>query len=210
MTDADLTLLAVIADRSGSMSGIAADMNGGIRSLLADQAALPGTLIVDIWTFDHSVDHPFDWVRPDDVKADVILPRGRTALNDAVGQAIVSIGERLASMDEDDRPGKVIVVVVTDGGENASTEYTLDQVKALVDSQSKDYGWEFLYLAANVDAFSTGAGYGFARGQTISYAADSGGTQNVVAAASAGITRSRLGGAADFTDAERQQAGGQA
>lgn len=210
MTDSTLTLLAVVADRSGSMTRIASDMNGGIRALLADQAALPGALIVDIWTFDTAVEHPFDWVRPDDVKADVILPRGSTALNDAVGTAIVSVGERLAAMDEDDRPGKVMFLIVTDGQENASREYTLDQVKAMVDKQTAEYGWEFLYLAANVDAFATGAGYGFGAGQTMSYAADSQGTQNVVAAASAGITRSRLGGSADFTDAERQSAGGQA
>lgn len=206
MTDPNLTLLAVIADRSGSMSRIAADMNGGIRSLLADQAALPGALIVDIWTFDSVVEHPYEWVRPDDVKSDVILPRGSTALNDAVGTAIVSIGERLAKMDEDDRPGKVLVLVVTDGMENASREYSLEQVKALVDEQTTRWGWEFLYLAANVDAFATGAGYGFAPGSTVSYAADSQGTQNVVAVASAGITRSRLGGAVDFTEDERQRA----
>uniref|UniRef100_A0AAU7J839 DNA ligase n=2 Tax=unclassified bacterial viruses TaxID=12333 RepID=A0AAU7J839_9VIRU len=209
MTDPNLTLLAVIADRSGSMSAIASDMNGGIRALLADQAGLPGALVVDIWTFDSVVDHPFDWVRPDDVKADIILPRGSTALNDAVGTAIVSIGERLSAMDEGDRPGKVLVLVVTDGAENASKEYTLDQVRELVKRQTSDYGWEFLYLAANVDAFATGGNYGFARGQTMSYSADHVGTQNVVAAASAGITRSRLGGAADFTEDERQRAGGQ-
>lgn len=209
MTDKSLTLLALIADRSGSMSSIAKDMNGGMATLLSEQAKNPGTLIVDIWTFDDRVEHPYDWTRPDDVKADIIVPRGRTALNDAVGQAVVSIGERLAAMDEDDRPGKVIVCVVTDGMENASREYDHDQVKALVDTQTSQYGWEFLYLAANVDAFATGAGYGFSRGQTISYDATTDGTQSVVAAASAGITRSRLGGDSTFTDAERQSAGGQ-
>ncbi|QGJ88916.1 hypothetical protein PBI_TEAMOCIL_65 [Microbacterium phage Teamocil] len=209
MTDQNLTLLALIADRSGSMSSIARDMNGGIATLLAEQARQPGALAVDIWTFDDKVEHPFDWVRPDDVKVDVILPRGRTALNDAVGQAIVSIGERLASMDEDDRPAKVIVCVVTDGAENASTEYDLDRVQALVKTQTEQYGWEFIYLAANVDAFATGRGYGFAGGQTMSYAADSQGAASSLAAASAGITRSRLGGDSTFTDAERQSAGGQ-
>ncbi|QGJ89474.1 hypothetical protein PBI_SMARTIES_71 [Microbacterium phage Smarties] len=209
MTDQNLTLLALIADRSGSMSSIARDMNGGIATLLAEQARQPGALAVDIWTFDDKVEHPFDWVRPDDVKADIIVPRGRTALNDAVGTAIVSIGERLNSMDEADRPAKVIVCVVTDGAENASQEYTLDRVREMVEAQTKAYGWEFMYLAANVDAFATGAGYGFARGQTMTYAPTAGGTASSLSAASAGITRSRLGQAADFTDAERQNAGGQ-
>lgn len=209
MTDPNLTLLALIADRSGSMSGIARDMNGGISTLLAEQSRIPGALAVDIWTFDDKVEHPFDWVRPDDVKADIIVPRGRTALNDAVGQAIVSIGERLASMDEDDRPSKVIVCIVTDGAENASTEYTLDRVRELVKTQTEQYGWEFMYLAANVDAFATGGAYGFAKGSTMSYGATSAGAASSIAAASAGITRSRFGQAADFTDAERQKAGGQ-
>ncbi|AWY05414.1 DNA ligase [Microbacterium phage Metamorphoo] len=209
MTDQNLTLLALIADRSGSMTSIARDMNGGIATLLAEQGRQPGALAVDIWTFDDHVEHPFDWVRPDDVKADIIVPRGRTALNDAVGTAIVSIGERLAAMDEDDRPHKVIVCVVTDGAENASTEYTLDRVQELVKTQTEQYGWEFMYLAANVDAFATGGAYGFAKGSTMSYGATSAGAASSLAAASAGITRSRLGGAADFTDAERQNAGGQ-
>ncbi|QNL30275.1 DNA ligase [Microbacterium phage ClearAsMud] len=209
MTDQNLTLLALIADRSGSMSSIARDMNGGIATLLAEQARQPGALAVDIWTFDDHVEHPFDWVRPDDVKADIIVPRGRTALNDAVGMAVVSIGERLAAMDEDDRPAKVIVCVVTDGAENASREYDLDRVRDLVKTQTEQYGWEFIYLAANVDAFATGHGYGFAAGSTMSYAPTAGGTASSLSAASAGITRSRLGGAANFTDAERQNAGGQ-
>lgn len=209
MTDQNLTLLALIADRSGSMSSIAKDMNGGIATLLAEQAKLPGALAVDIWTFDDHVEHPFDWVRPDDVKVDVILPRGRTALQDAVGSAIVSIGERLASMDEDDRPAKVIVCVVTDGHENASREYTLERVRDLITMQTERYGWEFMYLAANVDAFATGGAYGFRAGQTMSYAPTSQGADAVIATASAGITRSRLGQTADFTDAERAQAGGQ-
>ncbi len=209
MTDQNLTLLALIADRSGSMSSIAKDMNGGIATLLSEQGKQPGALAVDIWTFDDKVEHPFEWVRPDDVKADIIVPRGRTALNDAVGQAIVSIGERLASMDEDDRPAKVIVCVVTDGAENASTEYTNERVLELVKTQTEQYGWEFMYLAANVDAFATGQQYGFSRGQTMSYDATSQGAASTISAASAGITRSRLGQAADFTDAERQKAGGQ-
>ncbi|AWY06773.1 DNA ligase [Microbacterium phage Quhwah] len=209
MTDQNLTLLALIADRSGSMSSIAKDMNGGIATLLAEQSRQPGALAVDIWTFDDRVEHPFDWVRPDDVKADIIVPRGRTALNDAVGTAIVSIGERLNAMDEDDRPAKVIVCVVTDGAENASREYTLDRVREMVEAQTKAYGWEFIYLAANVDAFATGGGYGFAAGSTMSYGANADGATSSLAAASAGITRSRLGQAADFTDAERQNAGGQ-
>jgi hypothetical protein len=207
MTDSSLTHLAIVADRSGSMNGIHTDMNGAIRQLLAEQAKLPGAVIVDITTFDTTVEFPFVGVRPDDVKVDVIVPRGSTALNDALGMSIVRLGERLAALDEDDRPGKVIFVVVTDGMENASREYSDAQVKALVTEQTEKWGWEFLYLAANVDAFATGRGYGFGHAQTISFAADSDGTQSVVAAASGYVTRSRSGLVADFTDEEREAAG---
>lgn len=208
MTDQTLTLLALIVDRSGSMSTIANDMNGGIRQLLAEQSTAPGALIVDITTFDTAVEHPYEWVRADDVKSDIIVPRGGTALNDAVGMTIVRLGERLASMDEDDRPGKVIFVIVTDGEENSSREYTHDMVKELVERQQSQWGWEFLYLAANVDAFATGARYGYSAASTMNYTADEHGTQSVIAAASAGITRSRSGLAVDFTDEERAEATG--
>jgi hypothetical protein len=208
MTDPNLTLLAILADRSGSMGPLAKDMNGGIRQMLAEQAQNPGAVVVDIVTFDTVVEHPYDWVRPDDVKTDVIVPRGSTALNDALGMTIVRLGERLAGMPEDERPGKVIFVVVTDGEENASREYNLPEVRDLVEEQAERWGWEFIYLAANVDAFATGRGYGFAAGQTMSYAPTAEGASAVWATASAGVTRSRLGQDADFTDDERAQAGG--
>lgn len=207
MTDQDLTLLVLVADRSGSMAGISHDMNGGIRTLLAEQAKQPGALIVDIWTFDSIVDHPYDWVRPDDVKADVILPRGSTALNDALGVAIVSTGTRLASMPEDERPGKVIVCVVTDGQENSSQEYSIGAIREMITKQTDEYGWEFMFLAANIDAFATAGQYNLGHAATLQYDATGAGAAGSMAAASAGITRSRMGGAVDFTEDERTQAG---
>lgn len=209
MTDANLTLLALIVDRSGSMSDIARDMNGGIATLLREQASNPGSVVVDIWTFDHVIDHPFEWVRPDDVKGEVIIPRGATALNDAVGLAVSSIGQRLADMDEDDRPGKVIVCIVTDGYENASRDYTRDQVREMITTQTEQWGWEFIYLAANVDAFATGRTWGFKPNATMQYGHTAKGAAGAFAAASSGITRARRGeGSVDFTDEERASAGG--
>lgn len=205
MTDPTLTRLVIIADRSGSMRPIQDDMNGGIRQLLAEQAAIPG-VVVDVVTFDHEVEYPFTGVRPDDIKTDIIQARGRTALNDAVGLTISKLGAELSSLAEDDRPGHVIMVVVTDGHENASQEYTTEQVRQMVTMQTDQYGWVFLYLAANVDAFATGAAFGYAPGQTLSYAPTSKGAAGAFATASSGITRSRLDQDADFTDAERQAA----
>lgn len=208
MVDKNYTHIALIVDRSGSMQGIHTDMDGAIKALLAAQAKGAGFCLIDVTTFDTEVEYPYVDARPDDVKGELIRPRGGTALNDAVGSTIVRLGEKLAAKDEDDRPGHVIVVVVTDGMENSSREYTLDQVRALVTEQTDRWGWEFLYLAANVDAFATGRGYGFGAGQTISYAATAGGTESVVAAASGYMTRSRSGLDTEFTDEEREAAAG--
>jgi uncharacterized protein YegL len=207
MTNPDLTRLVIVADRSGSMHYIAGDMDGAIKALLAEQAKLPGQITVDIVTFDTKVEYPYTGVQPAEVTANLIQPRGSTALNDAVGLTISKLGAELSSLDEDDRPGHVIVVVVTDGYENASREYTAAQIKAMVTEQTDKWGWTFIYLAANVDAFATGAAYGFHAGQTMNYAPDSVGTQSVIATASAGITRTRSGLDADFTDEERAAAG---
>ena len=206
MTDQDYTHIAIVVDRSGSMHGIHTDMDGAIKTLLADQAKEPGYVLVDVVTFDTVVEFPYTDARPDDVKGQLIVPRGMTALNDAVGKTIADLGAKLAAKDEDERPAHVIVVVVTDGMENSSREYTLAQVQKMVLEQQEKWGWNFLYLAANVDAFATGAGYGFAAGQTINYAATAGGTESVIATASASMTRTRSGLDGDFTDEEREAA----
>jgi uncharacterized protein YegL len=206
MTDQNLTHLLLIADRSGSMSTIAADMNGGIAQLLKDQAKEPGAIVVDVWTFDDSPAHEFTAVRPDDIKRDLIVPRGMTALNDAIGLAVTELGAHLAGLDEDDRPGKVIVVVVTDGQENSSREWSGSQVHALITEQSERWGWTFIYLGANVDAFAEGQRYGFDKGQTMNYAATSKGAAGAMATASSLVTRTRSGLDNTLTDEEREAA----
>lgn len=206
MTDSEYTHIAIVVDRSGSMHGIHTDMDGAIKELLATQAKEPGYVLVDVVTFDTTVEFPYTDARPDDVKGQLIVPRGMTALNDAVGKTIVSLGEKLAAKPEDERPAHVIIVVVTDGAENASQEYTLEQVRALVQEQTDRWGWNFMYLAANVDAFGTGAGYGFSKAQTMNYAATAKGTKSGIATASASISRTRSGLSGDFTEEERDGA----
>jgi uncharacterized protein YegL len=208
VTDKDYTHLAFVVDRSGSMHGIHTDMNGAITKMLSDQQDQPGYCLVDITTFDTVVERQYTDVRPDDVKGEIIVPRGGTALLDAIGLTVVHLGERFARMDEDDRPDKVIIVVVTDGQENSSREYTAPQIKALVEEQTDRWNWTFVYLAANVDAFSTGSNMGFAKGSTIGYTASSVGTQSVYEATSNLVTRTRSGLSADFTEEEREEAMG--
>jgi uncharacterized protein YegL len=206
MTNPNYTHLALVVDRSGSMAGLKNDMEGGIKTLLADQGKQPGELHVDVTTFDTMIEHPYTDARWDDVKGELIVPRGGTALNDAIGLTIAALGEQFSAQPEDERPGLVIFVIVTDGYENSSQEYTTDAIKALVTKQREQYGWQFVYLAANVDAFATGSAYGFDRGQTISMAGTGAGFAGGYAVASASMTRSRLGDVADFTEAERAEA----
>jgi len=209
MTNPNYTHLAMVVDRSGSMKGIHTDMNGAILELIETQASLGGELRIDITTFDDTVEFPYVNAKAEDITGDIITPRGMTALNDAVGRSIQTLGVRLAKMSEEERPGKVIFVIITDGLENMSREYTHDAVKTLVEEQTDKWGWEFLYLAANVDAFATGAQHGYGQGQTISFAANNIGTSNVVNAANEYVTRSRSGLSTEFTDEERIAASGQ-
>jgi uncharacterized protein YegL len=206
VTDKDYTHLAFVVDRSGSMNGIHTDMNGAITKMLSDQQGQPGYCLVDITTFDTIVERPYTNVRPDDVKGEIIVPRGGTALHDAIGLTVVALGERFAKMDEEDRPGQVILVVVTDGMENSSREWTGPQIKALVEEQTERWGWKFVYLAANVDAFATGAGMGIPKGSTIAFAASSVGTQSVYDSTSGLVSRMRSGGPSEYTQEEREEA----
>lgn len=207
MTNPDYTHLALIADRSGSMSSIADDMNGGIHQLLVDQAQLPGELTVDITVFDTLIEDLYLGVGADDVKEDLIVPRGGTALNDAIGVTCTKLGARLAAMQEEKRPGKVIVVIVTDGQENSSHEWTVAAVKKLVTKQQKDFSWEFLFLGANIDSFAVGGGYGVPQGSTLNWSASGEGVFAASAAVSSYATRSRLqGDTTGFTEDEQKSA----
>jgi uncharacterized protein YegL len=200
MTDATYTHLALVLDRSGSMGYIATDMNGGVEELLKEQAAQPGKILVDVTTFDTTIEKPYAGVKPEEIKHPLIHPRGGTALFDAVGQTVVSLGERLKAMDEAARPGKVIVVIVTDGEENASREWVKEGLQKLIKRQQDDYSWEFIFLGANIDSAAVGGGFGIRKGATMNYAPTGAGATFATSTASAYITRSRMGDVADLAD----------
>lgn len=145
MTDPNYTALLIVLDRSGSMSPIRDDMVGGLEHMLADQAAHPGMLTVDLITFDTEIEHTHSFAAPSDVKV-LLEPRGGTALYDAVGLSINGFGAALTALPEHARPSVVQVIIVTDGFENSSHEYRLDTVRALIKQQTEKYGWEFVFL----------------------------------------------------------------
>ncbi len=154
----DLTDIAFVLDRSGSMNSIAGDAIGGFNTFLAQQQAQPGAAHLTLVLFDHEYLVPHDnvdihSVPPLDARS--YIPRGMTALLDAIGRTIDAVGVRLAATPESDRPGKVIVAILTDGLENASRDYTNARVAEMISHQQQTYNWEFIFLAANQDAIAT-------------------------------------------------------
>jgi len=205
MTDSNYTALLLIIDRSGSMASIRSEMIGSLTALLRAQGEQPGLLTVDVVTFDHQIETTH--VLADPRTLDVELePRGSTALRDAVGIGVTEFGSRLAAMPEHARPGTVLVVVATDGEENASRHWTPPAIKGLLERQRAEYGWDFMFLGANQDAITTGTELGFAPSSAIDFDADADGVQNVVAAASVYMSDSRSGRAGSFTEEDRRNA----
>lgn len=211
MTNPNYTHLLVIVDRSGSMFSIARDMVGALDQLFKDQAEQAGTCLVDYVQFDDQYEVAFTDKPLSQAKA-VLYPRGSTALLDAVGKAVTELGTKLSDKSEDDRPGLVQVVVVTDGYENASREWTADKIKSLIRQQEDQYNWDFIFLGANMDAVAVGTSFGFDASKSLTYSTNN--TKGMTMAASGYVTRSRnatLAGASvtsnAFTEDEREDQG---
>jgi hypothetical protein len=163
MTDANLTELICVLDRSGSMNAIVDDSIGGFNRMLDEQKQLPGQAHMTVVLFDNRYDvlyesRPVRDVPPLDSKT--YQPRGATALLDAVGETIDRAGERFRNLPEEKRPGKVLFIILTDGHENASHRYSIDQVRSMIKQQTDEWNWQFIYLSADIDAFAHGRGLG--------------------------------------------------
>lgn len=161
MTDNNYTALCLIMDRSGSMESLRKEAQAAINTFIVEQKELPGKATFTFAQFDDHYDLIYDNVPFSDVSEIALVPRGMTALNDAVARTVVHLGERLAALPEDERPGKVLVAIVTDGLENSSQEWrSKEKLKALLIEQQEKYKWEIIYLGANVDAFAEGEAMG--------------------------------------------------
>ena len=157
------TDISVILDRSGSMQSVVTDTIGGFNQFLSDQKAQPGDAVFSLVQFDHDYEvihasQPIADVPP--LTSQTFVPRGSTALLDAIGRTINSTGARLAGIATADRPQKVICVIVTDGYENASKEFTRTQINDMITHQREAYSWEFVFLGANQDAIAEAAKIG--------------------------------------------------
>lgn len=170
-----LTEIVFILDRSGSMSGLEKDTIGGFNATIEKQKREAGTAIVSTVLFDDEAE-----VLHDRVDIDKIEPitereyyaRGCTALLDAMGGAIHHIGNVHKYARDEDRPEKTIFVITTDGCENSSRHYTAERARAMVERQKQKYGWEFIFLGANIDAIATARDFGIDKDRCANFVND--------------------------------------
>ncbi len=174
---ADIT---IVLDRSGSMSNVATDTIGGFNTFLDSQKKTPGTATFTLHQFDgkfETVVNAEDIQKVQDLTSKTFVPRGMTALLDAIGRSVTDAGARLEKLPEGERPAKVIFVILTDGYENSSREFTREQIFKMVEHQKEKYSWEFVYLGANQDAIQVGGSLGINAQSSMTYASNTLGTQ---------------------------------
>lgn len=178
-----LTEIVAILDKSGSMGSVRDDALGGINTFIEDQKKAPGEALFTLVFFDSNMTVLYDGINIKEIhtlQKNEYVPSGNTALNDAICSTIDSVGKRLASMKEEDRPEKVLVAILTDGMENDSKSFTRADVKERIDHQREKYNWEFVFLAANQDAFATSEAYGISAANTVNYSATPTGTMKAM------------------------------
>ena len=178
----NVTELVFILDRSGSMSGLEADTIGGFNAMIEKQKKQKGECYVSTVLFDGVSEVLHDRVRLSEIKPMTdkdYTVRGCTALIDALGGAIHHIGNIHKYARPEDVPENTMFVITTDGMENASRKYSSEKVKAMIERQKEKYGWEFLFIGANIDAVETAARYGIGADRAVNYNADKKGT-NIV------------------------------
>ncbi|MBR5546410.1 MAG: VWA domain-containing protein [Clostridia bacterium] len=190
----NLTELVFILDRSGSMSGLESDTIGGFNAMIEKQKKTEGEALVSTVLFSDSSTVLHDRTDIQNVQPitdDDYQVYGCTALLDAIGQAIHHIGNVHKYAREEDRPEKTLFVITTDGMENASRRYTAPEIRAKIERQKQKYGWEFLFLGANIDAVETARRYGISEDRAVTYRSDSVGTRLNYQAVSQAVTSVR-------------------
>ena len=174
----DYTHICIVLDASGSMGSIESDIKGSFNTFLAQQKESEGKTMFDLFQFSDEVTH---LVKSADLSQysgnlmDQYSCSGCTALYDAVCIAIDSMGKTFAAMPEEERPENVLCVIITDGEENSSKEFTMNDVKQRIEHQKNVYSWEFDFLAANQDSWETGSAMGLTKDQCTDFTANSDG-----------------------------------
>jgi uncharacterized protein YegL len=179
MMKKDLTELVFILDRSGSMSGLESDTIGGYNSMLEKQKKEPGEAIITTVLFDDRYELLHDRINLRGIAPitdDDYFVRGSTALLDAMGKTINKIANAHKHTAEDECPEHVMFVITTDGMENSSREFSYDKISLMIEQQKNNFGWEFIFLGANIDALGTAERFGIGKDRATNFHADSEGT----------------------------------
>lgn len=215
MTNPNLTLIAALLDRSGSMESSKVATESGFDEMMAKHRLEPGEANVTLAMFDIEYETVCANVPVAEVPALSLIPRSMTAMLDAIGRFVTEIGEHLESLDEADRPGAVICLIMTDGHENASQLWSWDGVKALITQQREQYNWSFMFLGANIDAVEVGDRIGVLKKSAMTYDAYSiGGVHSGYSTAAREMVRHRAasrageGYSVSFSDGDRSEAMG--
>ncbi|MBP3237475.1 MAG: VWA domain-containing protein [Lachnospiraceae bacterium] len=190
----NLTEVVFILDRSGSMSGLEADTIGGYNSMMEKQKKEAGELYVSTVLFDDRIEVLHDRQTPDNIGRMTdkeYYVRGCTALLDAVGRSIRHISNVHKYARPEDRPEKTLFIITTDGMENASREYSYDKVRKMIEDKQKEFGWEFIFLGANIDAVAEAGRFGIKADHAVRYECDSAGTQLNFRAMGSMLTKAR-------------------
>lgn len=190
----DLVDISCVVDRSGSMHSIATDAIGGFNTFLDSQKSEPGRARFTLVLFDHEyrvIHSGVDIQSVPQLNRSTYQPRGSTALLDAIGRTIDDVGKRLAATPEADRPHKVIVAILTDGMENASTDYDFRKVASMIEHQRDAYAWEFLFLAANQDAIAAAGKLSISAADAVSFDATADGVREAYQVMSANVSARR-------------------
>lgn len=179
-TNNNLTEMVFILDRSGSMYGLEKDTIGGFNSMLLKQKTEEGEAFVTTVLFDNEYEIIHDRISVKDVPEmtdNEYKPRGSTALIDAIGRTIRHIANIHKYQRKEDVPANTVFVIITDGMENASHIYSSDKVKRMIEHEKEKYGWEFIFLGANIDAVETARHFGISEDRAVNYNCDSQGTR---------------------------------
>jgi len=200
MPKKNLCEIVVILDRSGSMEGVRQDAIGGFNTFMDDQKKVEGEARVTLVQFDNEYETVFENLPINEIPVmdhNTFVPRGTTALLYAVGRTIDEVGKRLDGLVEESKPEKVMVAILTDGYENAShhmtPSYDNHKIKKMIELQKSQYNWDFIFLAAGVDAWAIGGAMGIPKQDTMSVAHNAAGIQSAYTSMSVRTTAYRKG-----------------
>ncbi|MGI8670935.1 MAG: vWA domain-containing protein [Aridibacter sp.] len=207
----DKTDITIILDRSGSMESVKSDTIGGFNSFLGEQQKVENEASISLVQFDDQYEIVYsdkDINSADKLTESTFQPRGMTALYDAIGRTINSVGQRLTDLAESERPDTVVFVILTDGFENASREFSAVKINEMINHQRNNYKWEFIFIGANQDAVLSAEAIGINANAALTYAANAEGTAEAFSSVAKNVAKyrmSKVSASLNFSDDDRKK-----